>query len=231
MVNKMNILAIIPARGGSKGIPGKNIKKINGKPLLQYTINASLNSKFISKTIVSTDDDKIAKIAKKLKVDVIIRPKNLANDKAQIEPTMEHVLKKLKTKEGYVPDVIILLQNTSPLRTSKHIDNAFKKFKDKKLDSVLSASFSHQFIWRTKKELSKPLNYDPNHRQNRQELSKDFKENGAIYITKYQNFMKSKCRVSGKIGIFEMPEHRSFEVDSKIDFSIIEFLLKIKKLE
>jgi len=230
-VNKINVLAIIPARGGSKGIPCKNIKKINGKPLLYYSVNASLNSKYISKTIVTTDDVKIAKIAKKLGSDVIIRPKNLANDKTQIEPAMSHVLKILKDKQDYVPDVVILLQNTSPLRTSEHIDNAFKKFKSKKLDSILSASFSHQFIWRTKKQIAKPFNYDPNNRQNRQELSNDFKENGAIYITKYQNFMKSECRVSGKIGIFEMPEHRSFEVDSKIDFSIIEFLLKINKLE
>jgi CMP-N,N'-diacetyllegionaminic acid synthase len=225
----MNVLAIIPARGGSKGIPGKNIKKINGKPLLHYTISASLKSKFISKTIVSTDDIKIAKIAKKIGAEIIIRPKNLANDKAQIEPAIDHVLELLKNKEKYVPDVIILLQNTSPLRTSKHIDNAFNKFKRKKLDSILSASPSHQFIWRTRNQIAKPFNYDPNHRLNRQEISKDFKENGAIYITKYKNFIKSKCRISGKTGIFEMAEEQSFEVDSKTDFAIIEFLLKKQK--
>jgi len=222
----MKVLSIIPARGGSKGIPGKNIKKINGKPLLYYTINASLKSKFISKTIVSTDDVKIEKIAKKNGAEIIIRPKKLANDSAQIEPTIEHVLKELRNKGGYVPDVIILLQNTSPLRESKHIDNAFQQFKRKKLDSILSASISHQFIWRTKKGIAKPFNYDPNQRLNRQEISKEFKENGAIYITKYQNFMKSKCRISGKTGIFEMYEHQSFEVDSKMDLAIIEFLLK-----
>ncbi len=222
----MNVLAIIPARGGSKGIPGKNIKKINGKSLLYYTINASLKSKYISKTIVSTDDIKIAREAKKNGSEVINRPKNLANDKAQIEPVMTHVLKKLKKNESYIPDIIILLQNTSPLRTSKHIDSAFQQFKRTKLDSILSASPSHQFIWRTKKKIAKPFNYNPNHRSNRQEISKDFKENGAIYITKYQKFLKSKCRISGKTGIYEMPEHKSFEVDSKIDLSIIEFLLK-----
>lgn len=222
----MNVLAIIPARGGSKGIPCKNIKKINGKPLLQYTIKAALNSKFISKTVVTTDSEKIGKIAMRLGASTIIRPKNLAGDKAQIEPTMEHVLKKLKNEENYIPDMIILLQNTSPLRNSKDIDNAFRKFKTKKFDSVLSASPSHQFIWRSTKEIAKPFNYDPSKRQNRQDLSKDFKENGAIYITKYKNFMKSKCRISGKIGIYEMAEHRSFEVDSKIDILIIEMLLR-----
>lgn len=222
----MNVLAIIPARGGSKGIPGKNIKKINGKPLLYYAINASLKSKFISKTIVSTDDIKIAKVAKKLGAEIIIRPKKLANDNAQIEPVIMHVLEELKNNEEYIPEVIILLQNTSPLRTSKHVDDAFQQFKKNKLDSILSASLSHQFIWRTKKEIAKPFNYDPNHRLNRQEISKEFKENGAIYITKFKNFMKSKCRISGKTGIFEMQEHQSFEVDSKIDLSIIEFLLK-----
>jgi CMP-N-acetylneuraminic acid synthetase len=140
MRNEMNVLAIIPARGGSKGIPGKNIKKINGKSLLYYTINASLKSKYISKTIVSTDDIKIAREAKKNGSEVINRPKNLANDKAQIEPVMTHVLKKLEKNESYIPDIIILLQNTSPLRTSKHIDSAFQQFKRTKLDSILSAS-------------------------------------------------------------------------------------------
>jgi len=222
----MNVLAIIPARGGSKGIPGKNIKKINGNPLLYYTINASLKSKFISKTIVSTDDAKIAKVAKKFGSEIIIRPKNLATDKSQIEPVIEHALKFLKSNKNYIPDVIILLQNTSPLRTSSHIDAAFREFKNNNFDSILSASTSHQFIWRTQKKIAKPFNYDPTRRLNRQEIFNDFKENGAIYITKYQNFMKSKCRISGKTGIFEMSEHESFEVDSKIDFSIIEFLLK-----
>ena len=108
----MKILSIIPARGGSKGIPLKNIVKLNKKPLLYYSINGSLNSKLIDRTIVSTDNQKISNYAKKLHTEVISRPKNLSGDHASIESVGIHVLNYLSKKENYVPDAIIFLQNT-----------------------------------------------------------------------------------------------------------------------
>ena len=118
----MEILSIIPARGGSKGIPLKNIIKINKKPLLYYTINASLKSKLVTRTIVSTDHEKISKIAKSLGAEVIKRPKKLANDHIALEPSISQILDHLKKTENYKPDIILILQNTSPLRNSKHVD-------------------------------------------------------------------------------------------------------------
>ena len=115
----MEILAIIPARGGSKGIPMKNIVKLNGKPLLQYSIISSLKSKLISRTVVSTDNQKIERMSKNFGAEVIKRPKILANNKIQMEPAIFHVLKKLKKNEGYIPEIIIILPVTSPLRTNK----------------------------------------------------------------------------------------------------------------
>ena len=112
----MNILSIIPARGGSKSIPLKNIVKIQNKPLLYYTVTASLNSKLITRTIVSTDNQKIAKVAELLGAEVIKRPKKLASDTSSVELTIQHTVDHLKKTEDYIPDIIILLQNTSPLK-------------------------------------------------------------------------------------------------------------------
>ena len=120
----MKVLSIIPARGGSKGIPLKNLVLLNQKPLLYYTVIASLKSKIINKTVVSTDNKKIGKVALKLGAEVVYRPKKLATDTTALEPVIEHVLNYLNRHQNYTPDIIVILQNTSPLRTAKHIDEA-----------------------------------------------------------------------------------------------------------
>ena len=224
----MNILGIIPARGGSKGIPMKNLIKLNGKPLLNYSINSALNSKYITKTIVSTDNEKIANYAKKLKTEVIPRPKKLASDKAHLEPVIEHVLNYLQENYNYIPDLIVLLQNAAPLRTSKHIDAALKFFLRNNFDSVLSAYPSHKFLWKKQNNNYFATNYNPQKRPNRQEMNDQFIENGAIYITKYNAFKKTKCRISGKIGIFKMHEGDSIEIDTPFDLLHAQLLLKLR---
>ncbi len=195
----------------------KNIIKLKGKPLLSYTINASLMAKEINRTIVSTDHPKIAKIAKKLGAEVIKRPQKLSSDKARIEPTILHTLNFLKKNENYIPDVVVLLQNTSPLRTNIDIDKAIKIFNKRKLDSVLSVIKSHYFIWKKSGNKIIPMNYNPLQRPNRQEMENEFIENGAIYITKYSSFVKSKCRISGKIGIYKMLPQFSIDIDEEFD--------------
>ena len=213
----MEIMAIIPARGGSKGIPLKNLKLLNGKPLIEYSINASRKSKFITRTIVSSDHPKILKTSEKLGAGIIKRPNNLSNDSSQLEPVIEHCLNHLKQKENYVPDIIILLQNTSPLRTKKHIDDALSDFLDSKFDSMMSCCSSHSFLWTLKNNMLNPVNYNPNNRPNRQQMNDQFIENGAIYMTKYSAFKKSHCRISGKIGLFKMTQKTSIDIDTKFD--------------
>ncbi len=213
----MEIMSIIPARGGSKGIKLKNLKLLNGMPLLDYSVNSSLESKFITRTIVSTDHPKILNHAEKLGAQVIKRPKILSTDSSHIEPVIEHCLNHLKLKENYYPDLIILLQNTSPLRTKKHIDDAIKIFLNSKYDSMLSGYISHNFIWKIKNNNVIPINFNPQKRPNRQEFTNQFIENGAIYISKYSAFKKSKCRVSGKIGFFEMAKELSVDIDTQLD--------------
>ena len=222
----MKIVSIIPARGGSRGIPMKNLILLNKKPLLHYTVNASLNSSLINRTIVSTDDDKIANEARQIGAEVIKRPKKLSTSKITIEPTIKHILDFLKNREKYVPDVIVLLQNTSPLRTTKHIDSALGLFKKYKYDSVLSGFISHYLLWKIQGGIVLPINYNPLKRPNRQQMKNQFIENGAIYITKYLSFKKSNCRISGKIGFYEMAEEISIQIDSEYDLLYAEHMLK-----
>ncbi len=143
---------------------------------------------------------------------------------------MTYVLEQLKL-EKYIPDLIILLQNTSPLRTSKHINHAIEFFIKNEYDSIFSGYFSHNMIWQIKNKSLHPLNYNPQKRQNRQDMKNQFVENGAIYITKNSSFIESKCRVSGNIGIFKMSEDESKEIDSEYDLILVEQILKMRDIK
>ena len=224
----LNILSIIPARGGSKGIPMKNLIKLNKKPLLEYTLKASLDSKLITKTVVSTDNTKISDYVIQFGAEVILRPKKLSTDKSSIEPVIFHTLDVLRKKQNYVPDLIVLLQNTSPLRNSKHVDESIKLLLKKKYDSVFSAFKSHYFLWKMHSTGSTPINYSPKKRPNRQEMHDQFIENGALFVTKYSSFIKNASRMSGKIGIYEMPEELSYQIDSHHDKNLIKNIMKRK---
>lgn len=225
----MKVLSIIPARGGSKGILMKNLIPLDKKPLLYYTIRSSLDSKYINRTIVSTDNHKIAKKAKQIGAEVVLRPKTLATDKIAIEPTIKYTLDQLKRSEQYEPEVVILLQNTSPLRTSNHIDEAMNLFMKGKYDSIASVFASHYLLWNSKNHNIRPVNYNPLKRPNRQQMKDQFIENGSIYITKYLSFRKSNCRISGRIGLYKMPEELSVQIDSLHDLFLVEEIIKNKK--
>ena len=219
------ILSIIPARGNSKGIPLKNLAKLNGRSLLYYTIDASLKSKLINRTIVSTDNKRIKEESKRLGADVVDRPKKLSGDKIGIEPAIQYTLDYLKKKENYVPNVIVLLSNTHPFKTSEHIDDALSLFFKKKYDSLLTGYQIHTFSW--KKQANStiiPINYDPQNRPNRQDIELSLYENGAFFITTYSAFVKSRNRISGKIGFYRMPLDTSYNIDTQND------LLDAKKL-
>ena len=223
----MKVLSIIPARRGSKGIPLKNLVMLNRKPLLYYTVTASLKSKIINKTIVSTDNKKIGKIALKLGAEVIYRPKKLATDTTALEPVIEHVLNYLNVHQGYDPEIIVILQNTSPLRTAKHIDEALTLMKRQNYDSILSGFSIHTFLWKKSKKTIIPLDYNPKKRPNRQNIHEQLFENGAIFATKTRCFTKNNCRISGKIGFYKMPLESSYNIDSYDDLRSIKKFFKI----
>ena len=135
----LKILGIVPARKGSKGLPGKNIKLLDGKPLIGYTIDAAKASKYINRLVLTTDDDKIALIGREFGIEIpFMRPAELAEDTSRAIDAYLYTLKRLKSESNYEPDMIVILQPTSPLRTTEDIDNSIKIMIEKNADSVIS---------------------------------------------------------------------------------------------
>lgn len=190
---KTKILGVITARGGSKGIPGKNIKPLLGKPLIAYTIEAAQRSNALDRLILSTDDPAIAEVAKKYGCEVpFLRPKELAEDKSAHLPVMQHAAQWLRDKENYNPDYVMILQPTSPLRQSSHIKESVELALKTGADSVLSVSevpenFNSKKTMRIDDSgMLKLLNGDPIYKRiaRRQDLSKEYWSTGAIYLFK-----------------------------------------------
>ena len=224
MYNRKTIISIIPARGGSKGIPRKNLRQLCGRPLITYSIMQSLSSVFIDKTIVSTEDPEIAEVSLMYGADVVRRPSKLATDTASTETVLIHVMEELK-KQNIHPDYVVLLQPTSPIRGPKDIDDAIKLLIDQSADSLLSVRENSSFFW-SKENI--PLNYDYKKRPRRQEKSWEFIENGSIYITKAEGLLKQKNRLNGKIVTYIMPDWASFEIDTEFDFELVEMIARSK---
>tara|TARA_R110002012_G_scaffold200230_1_gene369210 strand:- start:386 stop:1024 length:639 start_codon:yes stop_codon:yes gene_type:complete len=208
------IVSLITARGGSKGIPKKNIININGHPLISYTIKKSQESK-VHETWVSTEDNKIKEISKNYGAKVIDRPHKFSNDIIMPDAALVHFAK------NYEFDILVFIQPTSPLLDSKYIDKGLNMLE--KYDSVFSAYKEHwQPRW-TKD--SQPYEWNINKRPRRQDKQELFVENGAFYITTKENLLESKLRYSKNIGIVEMPYYESFQIDTKDDLKLIKKLL------
>ena len=210
----MNIVSVILARGGSKGIPGKNIIDLNGKPLLYYSMRASMDSN-INKTFVSTDDIDISNVALSYGVSVIDRPDALATDTAQSEDALVHFANKVDF------DILVFIQPTSPMIKSEDINKGIKM-----LDSYDSIFSGYKEEWTSKwSNDMKPINWDGKNRPRRQDAEDVYVENGAFYITTRKQLLDSKLRYSGKIGVVEMPFSRSFQIDTMEDLELIRKLI------
>ena len=215
----MSIYCLIPARGGSKRIKNKNLLKLKGKPLINHTIKHALNSKKINKIFVSTDEEKIIKILPK-NIYVIKRPINLSGDSVSTEEVIFHFLNKLKKEKMKAPKYIVLLQCTSPFREKNDIDKSISLLISKKYDSVFSGAVNKNLFWVKKKQL-KPINYIPKRRLTEQKMRAQYIENGSIYVFKTNGFIKSKCRLFGKIGIHLMSKKNSLQLDDMEDLNLI----------
>jgi CMP-N-acetylneuraminic acid synthetase len=230
------IIAIIPARGGSKGVLRKNIKLLAGKPLIAYSIEQAKKSKYVSRVIVSTEDGEIYKIAREWSAEVIKRPQELAKDNTPTIDAILHVLDSLRKEEKYIPDVVVLLQPTSPLRTSKDIDDAIKLFINCQncLSLVSVTEFDHSPFWSLKIENSylSPMFDAEYFKMRRQELPKAYKPNGAIFISTPEVLYKYKTFYTPKMVAYIMPQERSVDIDTEFDFLLAEFLInKLKSGE
>mgnify|MGYP000368551988 FL=1 len=210
----MKVISVIPARGGSKGIPLKNLVNLNGSPLISYSINASLQSN-VDETWVSTDSKKIAVISEGCGAKIIFRPSDISADTSQSEEALLHVARDSEF------DVMVFIQPTSPLIKSADINKGLEMMD--KHDSVFSVTKEH-WIPRWTMDVE-PYEWEIDNRPMRQDKSETYIENGAFYITKRKNLLESGLRYSGKIGVVEIPLSRSFQIDTLEDLELVEKLL------
>jgi YrbI family 3-deoxy-D-manno-octulosonate 8-phosphate phosphatase len=217
-------LAFIPARGGSKGIPGKNILPFVGKPLIAHSIKHAMDAKGVTHTVVSTDDEAIAQVARSCGARVVERPAELAGDTASTESAITHALATLREQSGLTFERIVLLQATSPLRRAGEVDAALELYSRDMADSLVSVCASHDFLWTREggPNRGKALNYDPLHRPRRQDMAPQFRENGSIYIFSGKGYEKHQCRLFGRVAIYEMPQLCSMQIDTPEDWVMLE---------
>lgn len=225
MYQNKTYLAIVPARGGSKRLPKKNLKNLCGKPLIAWSINAGLDSKYIDKLIVSSDNDEILLSANKFGAEVIKRPPELSSDNAISFDAIKHAL---ENSEYY--DYVLLLQPTSPLRTEKHIDKAIEFLEEKSADAVISVcETDHSPLWANTlgKSLSMKdfLKADVLNKQS-QDLEKYYRINGAIYIYKINKLLEQQTLfLKDNIFAYIMNKESSIDIDTKFDFLHCELYL------
>lgn len=225
----MNVLYFIPARGGSKGLPGKNILPLAGKPVIEWSILAALQAKTKGDVVVSTDSEEIASIAKKAGASVpFIRPEHLAQDATPSMDVLFHFLDFQKAK-GIDYDIVVLLQPTSPLRNASDIDGAFEQLKISNAQSVVSvAECEHHPLWANElpADLSMKNFLRPEVKgKNRQQLPCYYMLNGAIYIAKTSYLAEQKSFIGDRSVAFIMPKERSVDIDSEIDLIVANHLL------
>ena len=227
MYQNKTFLAIIPARGGSKRLPRKNVLDLAGKPLIAWSIEAGLNSSFIDKVIVTSDDEDILKISKKHGAGIISRPDELANDTATTFDAIKHTIKSLNEKYEY----IILLQPTSPLRDEKHIDEAIELLENKNADAVISVcEMNHSPLWSNRLpenlDMSSFIKKEVKNKRS-QDLEKYYRLNGAIYICKTDRLLREKTFfIDNNIYAYIMDKKLSVDIDEKIDFELAKIIAK-----
>lgn len=230
----MEILAIIPARGGSKGIKRKNLRPICSKPLVAYSIEAGLNSKYITRTVVSTEDEEIAQVSRQFGAQVIKRPMELAQDETKTIPVMLHVAQYLKNSENYIPDYVVLLQPTCPLRDAKYTDDAFDFYFEKQKEgydscfSAFSLGTTHA-KWKIEHDGRATGLYDYRTRPRRQDTNEHYKmvcENGAFYALKYETMLEVKDFIGYNPAVYITK--RVVDIDTEEDILCIEKQLMAK---
>ncbi len=225
MHNNKTFLAIIPARGGSKRLPKKNILDLAGKPLIAWSIEAGLQSKYLDKVIVTSDALEILDIAKKIGAETILRPAHLARDTSTTFDVIEHLLKNVTTF-----DYVVLLQPTSPLRSSHHIDEAIALLDSKKADAIISVcAMDHSPLWsNTLPDDGDMQHFIKDDIQNKrsQDLDQYYRINGAIYIAETKKLLEEKSFfLKNNIYAYKMDQMHSIDIDEKIDFDLAKLYL------
>lgn len=232
MYNGKTFLAIIPARGGSKRLPNKNILPLAGKPMLLWTVESAIQSKYLDEIILSTDSDDIIKVVENYKIKTIKRPIELASDTAKTVDVVKHVIENIDKKY----DFIVLLQPTSPLRTSNHIDEAIEQLIKLNADAIISVTeVDHSPLWCNilpeSLSMENFISEDIKHKRS-QDLPKFYRLNGAIYICKTKKLIEENTFFLKKnVYAYIMDKKSSIDIDEELDFKLAEIILKEKFLK
>ena len=228
MFNNNKILVVIPARGGSKGIPRKNIRLLNHKPLISYAINIAQSSEYVDDVVVTTDDSEIALLSEKFGASVVRRSDELAGDDVPLDPVVYDAMVQKEKLAFDEYDIVITLQPTSPLLKTSTLDMAIEKFEDFAVDSVLSVVDDRHLSWGFDEKNER---YFPNYieRKNRQYLPKDFRETGAILATR-RNFVHEDSRLGTNLDLVEVSRQESVDIDNYEDWWIAENYLQKKRI-
>ncbi len=233
---RSTFLGLIPARGGSKGIPRKNLRELAGKPLIAWSIEAALKSCEIDRVVVSTDDEEIAEAARKYGAEVpFMRPSELAQDDTPGICVQFHALEWLRDRQGYMPDYSLLLQPTSPLRIHEDIDNIIVMTREKRAEAALSLIIAEQNPFWMKKidsdgHVSPFLDESHYHMAQRQDLPKVYIPNGALFVANAALLLKHRSVLPLETYGYIMPAERSIDINSEWEFAIAEMLLKRRLL-
>ncbi|UZP66663.1 hypothetical protein N1030_13745 [Desulfovibrio mangrovi] len=221
----INVLAIIPARGGSKGVPRKNLRPLAGKPLIYYAITSCLAARNIAKVVVSTDDEEIALFAQRFGAEVLMRPAELAGDDIPLDPVIVHAAQQFSVDEAY--SAVVTVQPTSPLISAADIDSALTVMHELQADTLLSVVEDAHLEWTIVADgMPKPLYKE---RVNRQFLPPKYKETGAVIACNWQQLMTG-TRIGKNVALYKMPPERAIDIDSVLDFYICESLLRQKRI-
>ena len=218
------VLVVIPARGGSKGIPRKNLRPLAGRPLIYYSITAALSSKLVSKVVVSTDDDEIALFASRFGADVLMRPHELADDATPLDPVVCHALKEMEVEAKY--NYVVTVQPTSPLLTASDIDDVIRTISQGGYDTVLTVTEDRHLRWGKVGNDVSPLYLE---RVNRQLLPLEYKETGAVIACTREQIVEKGTRIGSAVEVKVMSPEKSFDVDSIADMYLCAALLNRKK--
>lgn len=220
------IIAVVPARGGSKRIPRKNLIPLIGVPLVAYSIRHALAARLVDEVYVSTDDTEIAAIARRLGVQVVTRPAALATDEATSESALLHVLDDRLSHGLSDPELVVFLQATSPVRRPNDIDSAIETLSRLAVDSVFSACEDRRLLWRVEPQGPRPINYDVRRRPREQEMGHQFMENGSIYVIRTSALRRLGNRMAERIGVYPMDYWCSFQVDTAEDVELCSWILR-----
>jgi YrbI family 3-deoxy-D-manno-octulosonate 8-phosphate phosphatase len=225
------ILALIPARGGSKGIPRKNVRVVAGLPLVAHSIRAARETPAITRVVVSTDDAEVERVARDWGAEVIWRPPEISGDTASSESALLHALIELRSEEGYSPELVVFLQPTSPLRRLDDVQNAVEALTTAEADSLFSACEQHAFVWRRQDGVVDSFTYDYRTRPRRQDAPEFLMENGSIYVFKPWVLEQLGNRLGGRIAVYPMSIYDSFQIDERDDLDVMEALFAFRETD